>query len=243
MYPVSDLTRKLEKLNIHLSDMQTKQMIQFYEILIEKNQVMNLTAITDFDDVVDKHFVDSLSLVNAVDREILLSPETSLIDVGTGAGFPGIPLKIAFPELRVTLLDSLNKRVSFLSNVSQSLQLKEISIYHGRAEDYGKMTAHRENYHLCVSRAVAYLPTLAEYCMPFVMVGGQFIAYKSGKAEKEIQAAERAVGILGGEIEKKLSFRLPDTDIERTLVVIKKISPTPAMYPRKAGKPEREPLK
>lgn len=230
--------KSLEKLNIHLNKKQVYQFIKYYEMLIETNKVMNLTAITDFDEVIDKHFVDSLALVQAID----LNKELKVIDVGTGAGFPGIPLKIAFPELDLLLLDSLNKRINFLNHVISELGLENIHAIHGRAEDFGKNPLYREKFDLCVSRAVANLSTLSEYCVPFVKVDGYFISYKSGKVQEELDASRHAVDILGGKVEKCLNYALADTDMERSLVVIHKLKPTKKVYPRKAGKPSKEPL-
>ena len=230
--------KSLEKLNIHLNEKQVYQFMKYYEMLIETNKVMNLTAITDFDEVIDKHFVDSLALIQAMD----LNKELKVIDVGTGAGFPGIPLKIAFPELDILLLDSLNKRIHFLDQVISELGLENIQTIHGRAEDFGKNPLYREKFDLCVSRAVANLSTLSEYCVPFVKVDGYFISYKSGKVQEELDASRHAVDILGGKVEKCLNYALADTDMERSLVVIHKLKPTKKAYPRKAGKPSKEPL-
>ena len=230
--------KSLEKLNIHLNEKQVYQFMKYYEMLIDTNKVMNLTAITDFDEVIDKHFVDSLALIQAID----LNKELKVIDVGTGAGFPGIPLKIAFPELDILLLDSLNKRIHFLDQVISELGLENIQTIHGRAEDFGKYPLYREKFDLCVSRAVANLSTLSEYCVPFVKVDGYFISYKSGKVQEELDASRHAVDILGGKVEKCLNYALADTDMERSLVVIHKLKPTKKAYPRKAGKPSKEPL-
>ena len=230
--------KSLEKLNIHLNEKQVYQFVKYYEMLIETNKVMNLTAITDFDEVIDKQFVDSLALIQAID----LNKELKVIDVGTGAGFPGIPLKIAFPELDILLLDSLNKRIHFLDQVISELGLENIQTIHGRAEDFGRNPLYREKFDLCVSRAVANLSTLSEYCVPFVKVDGYFISYKSGKVQEELDASRHAVDILGGKVEKCLNYALADTDMERSLVVIHKLKPTKKAYPRKAGKPSKEPL-
>ena len=230
--------KSLEKLNIHLNEKQMFQFMKYYEMLIETNKVMNLTAIKEYDEVVDKHFIDSLSLIQAID----LNQPLKVIDVGTGAGFPGIPLKIAFPQLKIVLLDSLNKRINFLNRVIETLELTDVETIHGRAEDFGRNPQYREQFDLCVSRAVANLSTLSEYCVPFIQVGGHFIPYKSGKVQDELEVSRRAVTLLGGHIADCLSYSLADTDMERTLVIIEKINPTKKAYPRKAGKPSKEPL-
>ena len=241
-YNLQQFYKDLRELHITLSDIQIEQFLTYYEMLIEKNQAVNLTAITDFDEVLKKHFIDSLSLVKACDLN-RNDTKISLIDIGTGAGFPGIPLKIAFPNLNITLIDSLNKRVDFLNDVIDTLELSQINAIHGRAEDYAKPEQLREKYDLCVSRAVANLSVLAEYCLPYVKVGGKFISYKSEKVTEEINDAEYAIGILGGKIEEQFAFTLPDSDIYRNLVVIEKISETPLKYPRKAGTANKKPLK
>ena len=232
------LREKAEELGITLTDRQLAQFETYYELLTEKNKVMNLTAITDREDVILKHFVDSVALVKA---ECGFSSQT-VLDVGTGAGFPGIPLKIAFPELKIVLLDSLNKRVKFLEEVCDSLGLKNVEFIHGRAEDIGRQKEYREMYDLCVSRAVANLASLSEYCMPCVKIGGFFVPYKSGEIEDELKSAGKAVGILGGELEFVDKFMLPGTDASRSLVVIKKVKGISKKYPRKAGMPTKEPL-
>lgn len=235
------------QLGITLSDFQLEQFYSYYEMLVEKNKVMNLTAITEECEVVTKHFSDSLSLFDLL-KEMQAGGDAwyktcNMIDVGTGAGFPGIPLKIVFPELRVTLLDSLNKRVIWLKEVCTDLGLEGVCVVHGRAEDIGRQAEHREMYDLCVSRAVANLSSLSEYCMPFVKVGGYFIPYKSGEIDEELNQAKRAIGILGGKLKSVEKFVLPGTDAARSLVMIEKVKPVSKKYPRKAGLPTKEPLK
>ena len=233
------LTKKVKELSIVLNDKQIQQFEQYYNILVEWNKVMNLTAITKYEEVIEKHFLDSLTIVDAINMEKI----ETLIDVGTGAGFPGIPLKIAFPHLKVTLLDSLNKRIKFLNEVIDLLELDDIKTIHGRAEDYAKQAEYREQYDICVSRAVANLATLSEYCLPYVKVDGLFVPYKSGEIDEELKSSEKAVSILGGKVEEVDKFQLPGTDIGRSFVKIHKIKETKKKYPRKAGMPTKEPLK
>lgn len=236
---VDFLKEYIQKIGIELSQDKIDKLIKYYELLVEKNKVMNLTAITEYKDVVIKHFADSLSIIKAVN----MSDVTNIIDIGTGAGFPGMVLKIVFPDVKITLLDSLNKRVNFLNEVIAELQLKDINAIHGRAEDYAHNDTYREKYDLCVSRAVANLSTLSEYCIPYVKVGGKFVSYKAGECEEEINNAKKAVNMLGGKIEETVDFILPETDISRTFVVIDKLRNTSVKYPRKSGLPSKEPLK
>ena len=237
-YDLSKFKSMVSQLNIELTDTQYNQFIKYYEMLIKKNEVMNLTAITEFDEVISKHFVDSISLIKVLD----VTKDYEIIDIGTGAGFPGIPLKIAFSNLKITLLDSLNKRVNFLNEVIDELGLKDITALHGRAEDYAKKGQLREKFDVCVSRAVANLSTLSEYCLPYVKVGGRFISYKSEKLTEELDAASKAINVLGGKIDKKEEFVLPETEIYRTFMIIDKVKETPNKYPRKAGTPSKEPI-
>ena len=241
-YDLTSFEKGLEQLSITLSGEQKQQFLTYYEYLVEKNKVMNLTAITEYEEVITKHFLDSLAVV----KTSCFKPEKlagkRLIDIGTGAGFPGIPLKIAFPELDILLLDSLNKRINFLNEVTEMLGLTNINTVHGRAEDYAKQKGYRESFDFCVSRAVANLSTLSEYCIPFVKQGGCFISYKSGSVDQELIQAEKAVKILGGHREEVVRFSLADTDMDRSFVVIHKAKPTPKKYPRKAGLPSKEPL-
>jgi 16S rRNA (guanine527-N7)-methyltransferase len=227
---------KLE--DIIKDESRRKQFHKYYELLMEWNKVMNLTAITEYNEVVDKHFVDSLSIEKAVD----LSKIDRVIDIGTGAGFPGIPIKIVYPHLHIILLDSLNKRVNFLNNVIKELGLNNIEAVHGRAEDIAKKKEYREQFDLCVSRAVANLATLSEYCIPFVKKNGMFVSYKSGNIDEEVKKSSNAVKILGGSVEEIVKFQLQNTDLKRALVKIKKVNNTLKKYPRKAGMPGKEPL-
>ena len=237
-YSAETLIKDCESFGLTLSEHQVQQFIRYYELLVEWNKVMNLTGITEFEEVLKKHFADSLSIVKVAD----LNKVESCIDVGTGAGFPGIPLKIAFPHLKVTLLDSLNKRLKFLNEVIRELGLEQIETVHGRAEDAAKKPEYREQYDLGVTRAVARISTISEYCLPYVKTGGYFIPYKSGKMKEELEEGKKAVAILGGKIEKTEEFYLPETDMERSFVLIKKVKPTPKKYPRKAGTPAKEPI-
>lgn len=230
----------LSELGLLLKQEQINQFYQYYQLLMEWNKVMNLTAITEMEDVITKHFLDSICLGKIIDQ--LNTAAFSLIDVGSGAGFPGIPLKIAFPGLTITLLDSLNKRVKFLNEVISQVNLDKIDAIHGRAEDYGRNPKYREQFDYCVSRAVANIATLSEYCVPFTKIGGYFVSYKSGTVDEELENGKKAISILGGSLEKVVKFQLAGSNADRSFIVIKKLKKTAGKYPRKAGLPGKEPL-
>lgn len=239
LYDTSQFEKDIKALNLLLTDRQIAQFTRYYEMLVEWNGFMNLTGITEYEEVMKKHFVDSLTLAKVFD----VSKACTVVDVGTGAGFPGLALKIAFPDMEITLLDSLNKRIHFLDAVIEDLGLQGVHTLHGRAEDYARPGQLRESFDLCVSRAVANLASLSEYCLPFVKVGGCFVSYKSEKVNEELAVSKNAIFLLGGKISKSENFTLPDSDIFRNLICIEKIQPTSRKYPRKAGTPTKEPLK
>jgi 16S rRNA (guanine527-N7)-methyltransferase len=241
----SSYVASLEKAGLSISEQQLEQFDLYFQMLIEKNKVMNLTAITEFEDVLCKHFLDSVSIYHLFADGILTAEDFSkgrLVDLGTGAGFPGIPLKILFPELRVTLMDSLNKRIVFLQEVIDALHLTSIDAVHGRAEDLARNKLYREQFDFCVSRAVANISTLSEYCLPFVKVGGAFISYKSDQSEEELAKGSRAISTLGGQVKHVSHFTLDNSDLGRALIYIEKEKSTAKKYPRKAGTPSKEPL-
>ena len=232
------LKKKAENIGIALNELQLQQFQDFYELLIEKNKVMNLTSITEEDEVIDKHFIDSLTCNRVID----MNQVKSVIDIGTGAGFPGIPLKIVYPDIDFVLLDSLNKRVRFLNETIELLHLKKIQAVHGRAEDLARKPEFRGKFDLCVSRAVANLNTLSEYCIPFVRVNGFFISYKAQKGLEEIHESDHCMKELGSKIMQVDEFKLTDIDSNRVLIKIKKCKGTSKLYPRKAGIPSKNPL-
>ena len=226
----------MKEAGFDLTDHQASLLLLYYERLVETNKVMNLTAVTEFDEVVRKHFADSLSLI----KYMPLTSGTRMIDVGTGAGFPGLPLAIVCPDVRVTLMDSLNKRIRFLEGLIDEMKLENVTAVHARAEELAFDQAYRESFDLAVSRAVANMSTLLEYTLPFVKKGGRFAAYKSLKGEDELEAAKKALYLLGGKTDKVESFDL--FGMERSLIIIKKTAVTPRTYPRKAGTPAKKPL-
>lgn len=235
------LVESFQKFGYELSEKQINQFLTYADMLVEWNEKMNLTAITEFEEIVWKHFIDSVAVYQSkcVPKELF---NGHMIDVGTGAGFPGIPLKIIYPNLRITLLDSLNKRIGFLQEVVKACELNQVELVHGRAEDYGRDPKYREKYDLCVSRAVANLATLSEYCIPFIRRGGTFISYKAADIKDELKAGKKAVSVFGAEVKEVDSFVINGSDIPRSLIIMKKINSTPKKYPRKAGTPSKSPI-
>ena len=226
----------VDKLGITLSEIQLKQFYNYMNLLIEWNKKINLTAIIEPDEIILKHFVDSLTISKYI------SDGTRVVDVGTGAGFPGIPLKIYRQDLEIILLDSLQKRINFLDEVIRELNLEKIETVHSRVEDFGKDKKYREKFDISTSRAVANLATLSEYLLPLVKIGGKVISMKGSLIEEELENSKNAIKILGGEIERVDEFDLPNSDISRNIILIDKIKETPNKYPRKAGEPSKKPL-
>ncbi len=227
----------LKKIDIELSKKQIEQFYTYMNLLLEWNEKINLTAITEPEEVILKHFVDSLTI------SAYIKKGSKLVDMGTGAGFPGIPLKILRDDIEITLVDSLNKRINFLNEVIKELELREISTVHARAEEFGQNKKYREKFDIATSRAVANLSTLSEYLVPLVKLEGKIICMKGSEVKEEVENAKNAIKILGGKMEKEESFNLPNSDMKRNLVIIKKIKNTPAKYPRKPGTPAKEPIK
>ena len=237
----SDFIKNAAELGIVLDDRMLSCFDSYYNNLIEWNSVMNLTAITEKKDVYEKHFLDSLTITKIVSRETL-DKGCTLLDMGTGAGFPGLPIAIVFLNVHVILMDSLNKRIRFLEDTAQKLGLTNVTAIHARAEELARNKKYREKEDICCSRAVANLSTLSEYCLPFVKKGGYFISYKTENVQSEIDQGQKAIKILGGELKQTEFFALPGTDYQRSLVKIEKVGTTPVKYPRKAGTPSKEPI-
>ena len=236
------LTDALARWNLEISERQAEQLEQFYLNLAQWNQVMNLTAITEEDDVIEKHFLDSLAVPALLGEDALVKNAKRIIDVGTGAGFPGIPLAIFWPDKEFVLMDSLQKRIRFLEDSAQKMGLQNIVFRHARAEELAKEKGMRESFDLCVSRAVASLPVLSEYCVPFVKKGGCFLPYKAADIAEEAKSGEKALHILGARLKETIEYTLPGTDYGRSLLFIYKEGTTAGKYPRKAGLPSKEPL-
>ncbi|WP_046176384.1 16S rRNA (guanine(527)-N(7))-methyltransferase RsmG [Domibacillus indicus] len=235
---IDQFQSELASKGIDLSEQQLSQFNRYYELLVEWNEKMNLTAITDQEEVYMKHFYDSLTAAMYTD----LTKPLRICDVGAGAGFPSIPLKIAFPHLQVTIIDSLNKRITFLNHLAAELKLDNVQFVHGRAEEMGQKAEHRGQYDLVTARAVARMSVLSELCLPFAKTGGTFVAMKAASAADEMEAAAKAIQTLGGKAEEVFSFRLPIENSERTIIVIRKEKETPKKYPRKAGTPNKMPI-
>ena len=234
---IKEYNNKLKKIDINLSENQLKQYYNYMNLLIEWNEKINLTAITEPKEIILKHFIDSLTINKYIEDN------SKVIDVGTGAGFPGIPLSINNQNVEITLLDSLNKRIIFLDEVIKDLELKNIDTIHSRVEDFGKNKKEREKYDIAVSRAVAPLNVLLEYLLPLVKVGGTCICMKGPNVSHETEEAKYAIEVLGGNIEKVEKIILPESDNERNIIIVKKVKETPIKYPRKAGLPSKEPIK
>ncbi|WP_175989825.1 16S rRNA (guanine(527)-N(7))-methyltransferase RsmG [Bacillus sp. Marseille-Q1617] len=235
---VDQFQSMLEEKGISLSPGQLDQFERYFEILVEWNEKMNLTAITDKEEVYLKHFYDSISAAFFID----FTDVKTICDVGAGAGFPSIPLKICFPHLHITIVDSLNKRISFLNHLSKELGLENTHFYHDRAETFGKKNEHRESYDIVTARAVARMSVLSELCLPLVKKGGLFVAMKASNASEELNTGKKAIATLGGQTEKVFSFVLPEEESERNIVKINKVKETPNKYPRKPGTPNKLPL-
>jgi len=232
------LKQHIEKIGLKITDDQANQFLTYESLLVEWNKHMNLTGITESEAIYDKHFADSLTCILSDKFE----ENMKIIDVGTGAGFPGMPIKMYMPSLHVTLLDSLNKRINFLKEVATETNLDDIDFIHGRAEDFGQDLDYREQYDIVVSRAVAELPVLLEFCTPFLKVGGYFIAQKGKKCESELAEASTALKALNLEVESTIKVSTSDETIDHYLIVIRKVAPTDKKYPRRAGKPIKKPL-
>lgn len=238
MSNIDTLVNGIKELHIDLDNNQLEAFSKYKEMLKEWNEKINITSITDDIEIDQKHFLDSLTPL----KTTLFNGKKTIIDIGTGGGFPGIPLKIANPDLDILLLDSLNKRITFLNEVINELELENIEALHGRAEELSRKPLYREKYDICVSRAVASLNTLSEYCLPFIKVGGHFVSMKGPEVEEELKMSNNAIKLLGGKVADTIYVQIPETDIVHSLIVIEKITKTPTKYPRGGGKPRKNPL-
>ena len=234
---IEELKKNALKINIELNEEQLEKFYRYMEILLEWNQKMNLTAITDKKEIIIKHFIDSLTINKYIEKDL------SLIDVGTGAGFPGIPIKIIRDDIEVVLIDSLNKRINFLKEVIEQLELKNIKAIHARAEEIGRLDEYREKFDISTSRAVANLATLSEYLIPLVKIKGKCVCMKGSDIEEELYNSKNAIKILGGKLQTVESFKLPNSDFSRNIVIIEKVNKTKKNFPRKSGMPSKEPIK
>ena len=235
----SEFQKILKEINVELTDNQCDQFDKYYEMLIETNKVMNLTSITEYDEVIIKHFIDSLLVVNIFD----INQSKKMIDVGTGAGFPGIPIAIMDEDKKITLLDSLNKRINFLNLVINELGLKNVKTIHSRAEDGAKTKELREKFDIATSRAVANMAVLSEFCLPYVKVGGSFVSLKGPAIEEELEGSRNAIGVLGGKLKNIIEVEIEGTDLNHNIVIVNKIKECPSNYPRKAGVVSKKPIK
>jgi 16S rRNA (guanine527-N7)-methyltransferase len=231
------LNKKLNKINIDLNEKQINSFYEYMDLLLEWNEKINLTAITDKNEILQKHFVDSLTIAKHIKEN------SKIVDVGTGAGFPGIPIKILREDVDIVLLDSLNKRINFLNDVIEKINLKNINTIHGRVEEIGKNKKYREKFDVATSRAVANLSVLVEYMLPLVKLNGICICMKGSEVQEELENSKKAINELGGKIESVEEFELPESDIKRNIIIIRKIKETPSKYPRKPGTPSKEPIK
>ncbi len=236
------LIQGLSELGLELSSTQTKQFELYYQELLEWNTRINLTSITDYEEVQIKHFFDSITVTLALAKQEMDKPDLSIIDIGTGAGFPGLPLKILLDQSRLVLLDSIAKKAAFLRHISQKLKLTNVEVVTGRAEEIARLPSYRQQFDLVVSRAVASLSTVVELALPFCQIGGKFVAQKKGEISREIDRAGKAINVLGGKLNQVRSIEFEELSDERCLVIIDKICPTPEEYPRRPGMPKRRPI-
>jgi len=239
MNNLDEFKEKADTIEVQLNNEQLESFSKFMGFMIKWNDRVRLTSITEETEVIDKHFIDSLTALKAN----VIKDNDKILDLGTGGGFPGIPLKFINPTIDLTMLDSRLKKIEYLKEVIDAFALENTIAIHGRAEDYGQLPNYREQFDIVVSRAVANLTVLSEYCLPFVKKEGYFIAMKGTKSDEELNEAKKAIKILGGSIQEVLEFKLPDTDYDRSIILIKKVNSTPKKYPRNPGKPKKSPIR